>query len=72
MAADVVNLNKARKAKARADKAAQAGINRVKFGRSKAEREHDEAEEARRLREIDGALRGPNTTEPGDGRDGTT
>ena len=67
MSADVVNLNKARKAKARADKEAQAGINRVKFGRSKAERQKHDAEEARRIREIDGALRVPTSTEPGDG-----
>lgn len=36
--AEIVNLRKARKAKARADKEAQAAENRIKFGRSKAER----------------------------------
>jgi hypothetical protein len=32
--ADVVNLNRVRKSKAKADKAAQAAENRVKFGRT--------------------------------------
>jgi hypothetical protein len=38
MSADVVNLRKARKAKARAQKDAQAEQNRLIFGRTKAER----------------------------------
>lgn len=33
-----INLNKARKARSRAEKRAQADANTVKFGRSKAER----------------------------------
>ena len=36
--AEIVNLNHARKAKAKADKDAVAAGNRVKFGRSKAEK----------------------------------
>ena len=36
--ADVINLNKVRKRKARQAAAAQADLNRVKFGRTKAER----------------------------------
>ena len=35
---DIVNLNKARKARARADKKARADANAVKFGRMKAEK----------------------------------
>ena len=38
---EIVNLRAARKAKARADKERQAEQNRRKFGRTRAEREHD-------------------------------
>jgi len=51
--AELVNLNKARKAKARADREAQAGANRAKFGRTKAERLRDEAEAAQARQKID-------------------
>lgn len=46
-----INLNKARKARARAADKAQAAENRVRFGRSKAEKTVSklEAERARRL-----------------------
>ena len=37
MTGDIVNLNKARKAKAKSDAKASAKTNRVKFGRGKAE-----------------------------------
>ena len=47
--ADIVNLRKARKAKARADKETQAAENRIKFGRPKAERRLSDA--AKRLAE---------------------
>jgi hypothetical protein len=48
-----INLNKARKARAQADAKAQAAENRVRFGRSKAEKTVSklEAERARRLHE---------------------
>lgn len=42
MPAEIINLNKARKAKARAEKEEQASRNRAKFGRPKAEREKAE------------------------------
>jgi hypothetical protein len=42
MPADPINLNKARKAKARADKESRAQENRAKFGRTKTERQRDE------------------------------
>jgi hypothetical protein len=38
MSGDLINLNKARKAKERAAHKAQADVNAVKFGRTKAER----------------------------------
>ncbi len=50
MTGDVVNLNKARKAKAKSDAKASAKTNRFKFGRGKAETivEKLEAERAKR------------------------
>lgn len=54
---DVVNLRRARKAKARVDAATTAAANRVAFGRTKAEREAAAAEEARRHKALDGAKR---------------
>jgi hypothetical protein len=47
--ADIVNLRRARKDKARAEKEAKAAENRIKFGRTKAEKQAAEAE--RRLSE---------------------
>ncbi|GAY23230.1 MULTISPECIES: DUF4169 family protein [Sphingobium] len=54
---DIVNLRQARKAKARADKERQAQGNRIKFGRTKAERLAQSAEEERNRRLIEGARR---------------
>lgn len=42
MTAEIANLNKARKARAKADDKVRAAGNRVKFGRTKAEREQAE------------------------------
>lgn len=52
-----VNLNKARKAKARAQKRAQADANAVKFGRTKAERAAETAARDAAARTLDGAKR---------------
>jgi len=41
--ADILSLSKARKAKARAEKEQTAAQNRVKFGRTKAEKQRDAA-----------------------------
>jgi len=48
--ADIINLNKVRKRKARADAERQAAGNRVRFGRTRAQKDADAAaaEEARR------------------------
>jgi len=46
--AEIVNLNKARKAKTRAEEAVHADSNRVKYGRTKAEKENDRRTEERR------------------------
>lgn len=55
--AEIINLNKARKAKARAVSAAKAVENRAKFGRTRAEKARDEAERARIERAVDESKR---------------
>ncbi|NPD19148.1 DUF4169 family protein [Alterinioella nitratireducens] len=52
-----VNLNRARKEKARAEKKARADENAVRFGRAKAERMLEEARARKAARELDGAKR---------------
>ncbi|MEL0091116.1 MAG: DUF4169 family protein [Rhodospirillales bacterium] len=52
-----INLNHFRKAKAKADKKSSAAANRVKFGRTKAERVRDSDAESRRQKLLDGAQR---------------
>jgi len=51
--AEIVNLNRARKAKARAERAKEAEANRLKFGRPKAEIEHRRLEDTRAERAHD-------------------
>ncbi|MDB5710287.1 MAG: hypothetical protein JWL96_2357 [Sphingomonas bacterium] len=53
--AEIINLRIARKARGRAVAAAAADTNRAKFGRSKAEKQTDAAEAARREKLLDGA-----------------
>ena len=55
--AEIISLNKARKAKARADKTVRAQENRVKFGRTKAQRQADAADRARADKRIDDSRR---------------
>lgn len=50
---DVVNLNRVRKNKARADREEAAAANRVKFGRTSAEKKKSAAEEKRRKTTLD-------------------
>ena len=52
-----INLNKARKAKAKARKEQQAVENRAKFGRTKAERQAETARLEKLRKEIDAAKR---------------
>ena len=54
---EIVNLNRARKARARTEAAATAAANRAKHGRTTAERGRDELVEARRRALLDGAKR---------------
>jgi len=55
--AEIVNLNRARKAKRRADDAARAEVNRAAFGRTGAEKAAAAAEQVRREALLDGAKR---------------
>jgi hypothetical protein len=57
MMAEIVNLNRVRKAKARSDAGKAAEANRAKFGRTRAERDAEAAEQARRAALLDGAKR---------------
>ena len=49
----VVNFNKFRKAKAKSDKKSSASINRIKFGRSKAEKASEHEDEKKRNELLD-------------------
>ncbi len=53
-----INLNRARKARAREDAKAQAAANRVRFGRTGAEKAAARLEAERDARALDGAKRG--------------
>lgn len=55
--ADVISLNKARKALQRKAAKAQAAENRVKFGQSRPEREKQQKEAERIAREFEGKKR---------------
>lgn len=58
MSAEIVNLRRARKAKARADKEREAARNRVEHGRSKAERRLSDAQAEHEARVHEGHRRG--------------
>jgi len=62
--ADLINLNKARKARTRLSAGARAAENRARHGLSKAEQAHADAERDLAARRLDGARRG-------DGEDGS-
>ena len=51
--AEIINLNKARKAKERVDKLAHAEANRAKFGRTKAQKQAEAEEAYRRTKLLD-------------------
>jgi hypothetical protein len=55
--ADIINLNHARKVRAKAEAATQAEANRAKFGRTKAERAADRAEAERLAKLLDDSKR---------------
>jgi hypothetical protein len=53
MPADIVNLRRARKAKARTDKESEATANRALFGRTKAEKTRQAAERKQAARALE-------------------
>jgi len=55
--AEILNLNQARKAKAKTDAKAKAAENRARFGRTKADKALDAARADRLQRALDGAKR---------------
>ena len=57
--AEIINLRRARKARGRADKAAQAQANRAAHGRTKADRLLAQAQAAKSASILDGARRDP-------------
>lgn len=59
MSAEIINLRRARKAKARTEREKEAEANRLAFGRTKAERKVTEAERDRADRMIEGHRREP-------------
>lgn len=55
--AEILNLNQARKAKAKTDAKAKAAENRARFGRTKADKALDAARADKLQRDLDGAKR---------------
>ena len=55
--AELINFNKARKAKARSDGKTQAAENRAKFGQTKGQKAAASLDAARARRELDGKKR---------------
>ncbi|MFO0737585.1 MAG: DUF4169 family protein [Labilithrix sp.] len=66
MADNVVNLNRFRKKKARAEKAKQAEINRIRHGRTQAEKDRERIERERAARLIEGKRLEPEPSAPDD------
>jgi len=50
---DPINLNRVRKAQARADKQKQAGENRIRFGRTRVEKSLADAKAEKAAKELD-------------------
>ncbi len=65
MSADIINLKRVRKQRARAEKAQQAERNRAQFGRTMAERTTSAADVARAGSLLDGARIEPPANEGG-------
>jgi hypothetical protein len=62
---DVVNLNRFRKQKAKAERQTQAELNRRLHGRTKAERAREDLQKRRLTRAVDGAkLEPPDRRDP--------
>ncbi len=63
MTAEIVNLRKVRKQRARTAAQGKAEENRAKFGRTKFARAQDDAEKSRTAKTLDGAKREPGAPE---------
>jgi hypothetical protein len=64
MSAEIVNLRRFRKGKARSEREQRAAENRVLHGRTKAERQREALEKDRVRREVEGARRdGPGAAD---------
>lgn len=57
---EIVNLNRARKSKARAEKEAKAAANRIAFGLPKAEKQAARRERERLTQDLDGKKLDPD------------
>jgi len=57
MTAEIVNLNKVRKARERVSREREAQENRLKYGQSKSERNRVNAEQLKSVADLDGAKR---------------
>lgn len=66
MAAEIVNLNKFRKAREKALKEQRAEENRQRFGRSRSEKTAESLEERQRQRQLDGARLEPDSADDRD------
>jgi hypothetical protein len=64
MSAPPINLNRARKAKAKSEAKTRAAENRAKFGRTKAQTTAARAEADKLARDVDGHRREPQTSKP--------
>ncbi len=64
--AELINFNKARKRKAREQADKQAAENRVRFGRTKAQKLYDAEVEAEARRRLDGLRREPPAADAAD------
>ncbi|MGL4729718.1 MAG: DUF4169 family protein [Bosea sp. (in: a-proteobacteria)] len=58
--ADIINLRRARKAKAKSQAETLAGNNRLAFGRTKAEKQQSAAIKSLEARQLDGHKRTPD------------
>lgn len=71
VSSNVVNLNRFRKKKQREEEAKQAEINRIRHGRTQAEKDRERAERERAARLIDGKRLEHRESPPAEGAHGS-
>ncbi|HWV82806.1 MAG TPA: DUF4169 family protein [Hyphomicrobiaceae bacterium] len=69
MSAEIINFRQERRRRQREARAAEAAGNRVRFGRTRAERERDALRETQARRSLDGHLREGTEPSPADQSD---